>query len=386
MMDNDTLAFATVRELEIIEAIEREGTQAKAAKALGINERSIRRALERLKMRAARRGVAPEHDFRHGVPEGFIAKGVSTLYSADGKVSAQWVKASLEDTRAEEARQAALEAMLEEIKPVKPQAFKGHTNDKLLALYTLTDSHVGMLAWHKEGGEDWDLDIAERTLVGCFEQMVAAAPNSRVGIVNQLGDFLHQDGLAAVTPTSGHNLDSDGRFAKIIEVAVRILRRVVSLALAKHERVILMLHEGNHDIVSSLWLKAMFKALYEAEPRVEVVTNILPYHVIAHGATLLGFHHGHLKKNDQLPMLIAAQFPQAWGQTRHRYVHTGHRHHTEIKEHTGITVEQHPTLAARDAYAARGGWIAERKVSAIVYHDEHGEVGRVVVTPEMLAA
>ena len=49
-----------------------------------------------------------------------------------------------------------------------------------------------------------------------------------------------------------------------------------------------------------------------------------------------------------------------------------------------MTVTQHPTLAARDAYAARGGWIAERHVTSITYHSEFGLVARSIVTPEML--
>jgi hypothetical protein len=100
---------------------------------------------------------------------------------------------------------------------------------------------------------------------------------------------------------------------------------------------------------------------------------------------MLAFHHGHLKKNDQLPILFAAQFPKVWGETTKRYAHCGHRHHAEEKEHSGLTVIQHPTLAARDAYASRGGWIAERQVTAITYHSEYGQVARVTVTPEMVA-
>jgi hypothetical protein len=45
---------------------------------------------------------------------------------------------------------------------------------------------------------------------------------------------------------------------------------------------------------------------------------------------------------------------------------------------------QHPTLAARDAYAARGGWMAERQVSAITYHEQFGQVSKITVIPEML--
>lgn len=66
--------------------------------------------------------------------------------------------------------------------------------------------------------------------------------------------------------------------------------------------------------------------------------------------------------------------------------HTGHLHHVHEREHRGMTVIQHPTIAARDAYAARGGWIADRAVSAITYHAKFGQVGRVTVVPEMLGA
>jgi DNA repair exonuclease SbcCD nuclease subunit len=215
--------------------------------------------------------------------------------------------------------------------------------------------------------------------------MITASPNAKTGIVCQLGDFLHQDSIEPVTPMSRHLLDSDGRFAKVVATAIRILRKIVDGALVKHEQVIVVMAEGNHDISSSIWLRLMFKALYENEPRLTVIDSQLPYYVHQHGSTMLGFHHGHLKKNDQLPLLFAAQFPRIWGDTTKRYVHTGHRHHVEEKEHSGMIVIQHPTLAARDAYAARGGWIAERQVRAITYHSSHGEVGRVVIVPEMLA-
>ena len=85
-------------------------------------------------------------------------------------------------------------------------------------------------------------------------------------------------------------------------------------------------------------------------------------------------------------LLFAAQFPAEWGRTRKREIHCGHRHHRDEKEYNGAVVIQHPTLAARDAYAARGGWIADRAAQAITYHRKYGQVGRVSVCPEMLEA
>jgi DNA repair exonuclease SbcCD nuclease subunit len=164
------------------------------------------------------------------------------------------------------------------------------------------------------------------------------------------------------------------------------LRHVIDRALENHAKVIVLMAEGNHDMASSVWLRHLFGLLYENEPRVDVMDSELPYYVHTHGETMLAFHHGHLKKNDQLPLLFAAQYPKEWGNTTKRYCHTGHRHHVEEKEHSGMMVIQHATIAARDAYAARGGWIAERKIKAITYHKEYGETSTVTCTPEMLEA
>ena len=93
-----------------------------------------------------------------------------------------------------------------------------------------------------------------------------------------------------------------------------------------------------------------------------------------------------MKKNAALPMLFAAQFAPTWGATTKRYIHTGHYHHKEDIEHSGCRVIRHPTLAARDAYAARGGYYAERALTAVTYHSKFGEVATNTVTPEMLEA
>lgn len=377
--------WATDRQAELLDAVNTHGSNRAAARALNVHKSVVDKAMTALQRNAALRGYAPANDLTKPVPEPLVLKGASTLYGKDGEVKLQWVQSQLDNDKREELIRAAYEAAAEELPrldPIEPPLFVA---DDLCNLFVLTDCHVGMLAWHKEGGADWDLKIAEKVLTGCFERMVTTVPRAKVAVVAQLGDFLHADGILPVTPTSGHVLDSDGRFSKVVGVAIRILRRLVDMALMRHEVVHVLMAEGNHDITSSIWLRQMFAALYENEPRVMVVDSELPYYVVRHGKTMLAFHHGHLKKNEQLPILFAAQFPEVWGATTKRYVHTGHRHHIEEKEHPGILVVQHPTLAARDAYAARGGWVSERQVSAITYHARFGQVGRTTVIPEMLS-
>lgn len=348
------------------------GSKRAAADALGLKHTTFRDRLKtELRLKAA--AIDP-----------LIVTGISTFSNAAGEMVGEWVKKSLDKQLAQEAREAAIKAMCAEINPVRPTPGPETALAQLLTLYSFFDYHVGMLAWHKEGGDDWDLQIAEQLGTDAMQILVNSSPASDTGVINIGGDFLHFDGLLPITPTSGHVLDADSRFSKIVDVAIKLIRKFVSLALHKHNRVTLLIMEGNHDIASSLWLRKLFAALYEDEPRVDVHQNELPYYAIEWGVNLLGFHHGHMKKNDQLPALFAAMFRELWGRCPKVHIHTGHRHHKEEKDHTGARVTQHPTLAAMDAHAARHGYFSDRELTAYIYHKMTGLVGTNSVTPEML--
>lgn len=372
------------------------GSRVKAAEELKISVRALLKNLQVCKARGDEIPPSPYNTDRAGemlraveaahvaAPDGYNVKGVSTLYGAEGEVKVQWVKTDADRDRQRILMQAAIEELCLAIPAQAPLPPPMHFAPKLCNQYTFTDYHMGMLAWWKEGGADWDLQIAEKVLIGCFEHMLAQAPAARVGILMQLGDFLHTDGMIPVTPAHGNVLDADSRFQKIVAVTIRALRHIVNRMLEKHEAVHVVMAEGNHDPTSSIWLQQMFAALYEKETRITICDSPLPYYAYQHGKTMIAAHHGHLTKPGGLPGLMAAQFPKMWGDTTKRYVHCGHRHHIDEKEHPGIVVVQHPTLAARDAYAARGGWVAERGARCETYHSEFGQVARTIVTPEMV--
>lgn len=385
-IDKALWQFATVGQLEVLEAIEDHGSLRAAGRALGKDIAHIVRVVQAVKLKAATtHGVSPELGMTQPLLPGQIVKGHSQYVKADGTRGGYWLKGKLDQEKYEQMVREMITSLMQSIPRANAAPGPTGTSEYLCNVITLTDVHVGAYAWGKETGADWDLSIAETTVVAAVEHLVRACPPARTCVVAQLGDFLHQDGLSAVTPTSGHQLDSDSRFSKVVQVAVRILRRVIAAALTRHERVVVLMAEGNHDIASSVWLRHMFALLYENEPRVSVIDSELPYYVFQHGQTMLAWHHGHLKKVEQLPLLMAAQFPRIWGETTRRYVHSGHLHHKYEKEHSGITVIQHPTIAARDAYAARGGWIADREMTAITYHSTGGRVASATVTPEMLS-
>lgn len=384
--DPRVIDVATPKQLEYLRAYEDYGSFSAAADVLGVHKSAVGRSVTALKKKlAVEHGYAPEQGFDEPIPPGFMMDRYTEQVGPQGRERI-WVKGKRDPLQYEAMLRDMLTGLLAEIPPLPVTPAPKDLDADLLNLYTFTDYHLGMLAWHEEGGEDWDLGIATSLIMASFQEMLRRQPRAKKCVINIQGDFLHTDGLLPVTPTNHHVLDADTRFRKIAMAAMMILRHLVDMALDKHEQVELLICEGNHDEGSSLWMQLAFGMHYSEHPRVTVHKQALPYYAIQHGKTMLAFHHGHKKKNDDLPLLFATQFPVMWGETTRRYCNTGHRHHLEMKEHAGMTVMQHPTLSARDAHCARGGWFSERAAVGIAFHREFGRYTDDWVTPEMVQA
>lgn len=383
-VDPELFAYCTTEnQRRVLEAINEYGECQKADEAMGRARSYTSGILAYVKARAARLGYAPGH-FKDGTAPGYLMGKVTVQRGKTGEVERVWERQSPDRAQVLIALEHTKEALREDLPRAAPITAPTAIMADLCNLYTFTDYHLGMLAWHCEGGQDWDLAIAERTLDRGMAAMISQSPKAHTAVINVQGDFLHTDGKLPLTPASKHVLDADTRFPKLRKSAIRLIRGMVEQCLINHADVHLIIAEGNHDEESAGWLTDALTIFYENEPRLTVNDSQLPFYVFEWGNTMIGVHHGHKVKNEALPLLFAAQFPEVWGRTKRREIHCGHRHHRDEKEYNGVTVVQHPTLAARDAYAARGGWIADRASWSITYHKRFGGVGRVAITPEML--
>ena len=153
----DELAFAAV------EAVREHGSVTAAALAIGVPRQTF----------DGRYKIGLQRQAKTGVEAPYVVKGTSTYFDSDGNARAQWVKTSIDEQRRAEMMRAAADAMAEVLPRVSPIAAPSVTDPDLLNLYVLTDAHIGMLAWHREGGEDWDLAIAERVITGARRPRVA---------------------------------------------------------------------------------------------------------------------------------------------------------------------------------------------------------------------
>ena len=367
---------------QILAAIDQTGTQAGAAALLGLNKRTIERRLQNMQ-----NGVSAEqrNDNVLALREDEVFKGRSVLWNpATGEHKLEWVKTDRDKEAQLEALKEAAQALKDDIPAVPPIRKPKHVYNELMNLFVLTDAHIGMLAWGDEAGDDWDTNMARDLILQFFAEAIDRAPPAKRAVFAQLGDFLHYDGLDAVTPTSRNQLDTDTRFAKLVRTGIQVTRQVIEMMLEKYQFVDVIMAEGNHDPVSEIWLRESFADRYRNQKRLRIDVSPAPFYAIEHGQTSLFFHHGHLKKLEQIDRALTAEFREVFGRTKHSYCHVGHLHHYLVKESELMQVEQHGTLSARDAYASRHGYKAARQAQVITYHEAHGDVGRVVLTPEQL--
>lgn len=384
---------------EKLMAIIETGSVRKAAKKLGISTGTIGNVLTFLSERLAN-SVEVEQDYDNdatgtsavltlpisdtesGVVEEpaklSVGDGTSTLYDSKGNVKLQWVKKNGKANSIAETIRSAMQAFKDVIEPAPfnlvPRAISG---EGLLAQYTITDYHLGMFASKGESGEEWSTKIAAEKIYQVIDSMVESTPHTEHAVINILGDFLHSDSQLAVTPASRHVLDQDMRYSDLISIAVRIISYFVHRARTKATNVTLLIAQGNHDPIGSLWLQELFSYYFENDPNIAVIKSAYPFYAIEFGKTMLAYHHGDKVQFAKMASVVPSLFPEIWGRTKFRYAHMGDKHHRRVVEGLGIIVEQHQTLIANDAYSSSHGWTSEAGANVIIYSRETGELSRM---------
>lgn len=375
VIPDEILKFANDEELKTIKLYRQHGTK-KTAEILGLTKQGVQYRIKTVRDKAALQGISPEHKFTNEVPDIFYAKGVTTQTDKDGNVTQTWTKAYVKQDEKLRLLRQAIQDSIDDFKgamPKIPYKRKGTYKD-IMALYPMGDPHLGMHAWHEETGEDFDLKIAERNLYAAVDKLVDLTDPSETAIILNCGDFFHADNVQSRTMRSGHILDVDTRWAKVLRVGFQLMVRVIVRALEKHQKVKVVNSIGNHDDHSAIFLSLALAAMFDKNPRVTIDQTPSKFHYHEFGQNLFGFHHGDTTPVHRLVTKMANEQREAWGRTKFHYWHCGHvHHHRKDLEYDGVIIETHRTLAPKDNYAASHGYSAGRHMQSILYNKDHGE-------------
>lgn len=377
------LEYCTPLQADTVNAIIEHGNFSKAGKSLGKHESAIRRMFYRIKTIASMAGYAPEANLNHAVPNGFSIKKISTFTNKDGETS-EWVQKVAKDEDRYSAMMEAWEQHCMSMPKVELTPAPQSTMSNLLCDYTIGDNHTGLYAWAKEAGNDWDLESSVDILRKAMNHLVYHAPAAETAYILDVGDYMHADNSRNETEHSGHNLDVDGRYSKVLNAGIDCIVELVMLALKKHKNVLYRSVIGNHNDHSSQMLNTAVRLRFHNEPRVTVLDSPNHHHYYQFGTNLLADTHGHTTKADNLPLVMAVDVPDMWATTTNRVWRTGHIHHLSQKEYSGCTVISYRTLAPKDAWHSASGYRSNREMQCTVYHKHKGKVGASFVNPSML--
>lgn len=332
----------------------------------GKTERQVKAALER-----ARRDPA--------------VSGAMAAIGTEMVPSMVWVKTGTHsvqlrpkcDVNAEDNLITRLQDAFSSIPAYEPVATE-HIHNDLLAVYPMYDLHAGMMAWGRETrGPDFDLDLFRSDLIASVTRLSERAPKAGHALVIIGGDAIHVNDSTNETPGNRHKLDADGRFEKVIDVAVEAISHTIELLAEKHPLVSVVVLQGNHDREAHLFLKVGLKQRYRNCDRIKFPfiqgADKSEMFWMQHGEVLIASHHGDKAKPDKLAMIIADQCG-FWSSTRHRVILTGHVHHLRTLDLPGVTHYTMRAFAPPDAYGANFGGV--RGLQVMTFDSKHGLIAQ----------
>jgi glycosyltransferase involved in cell wall biosynthesis len=93
-----------------------------------------------------------------------------------------------------------------------------------------------------------------------------------------------------------------------------------------------------------------------AKSTIKFNVDLLHRKAFKYGKKLIGTTHGDGAKVENLPMLLATEFPILWSETKHRYIFSHHVHHKISKDMIGVTFETLRSPSGTDAWHHKNGY------------------------------
>lgn len=376
------LPFAkTDRQRQAVQALHDAGKFNAAARAINMDSKQMANTLNAVKRHAATANAGEHYRNPHAIPDPYLLSGVSTYYAKDEATGrpAFWAKSKMSQAQFEAHLQSCADLFYQTLPAIPaPEVLKRQKYcQEVIPWYQIGDAHLGMLAHAAETGQNFDLKIAVTELRTAFDILFHEAPYTERCVINDLGDFTHYENFSGQTEHSGHALDLDGRFPKMIDYYIPLMRSVIDQALTRHKHVDIMINQGNHSRTNDIWMARLLAAVYDGSDRVHVLSNSNVFTPYRMGDTFVMVHHSDKCKPGSLPKVMSTDYAEDWGESRFRYIDMGHVHHGfTSKEHPGVLIESWNHLAPADKYAHEGGWRSRQAITRVDRSRRYGNVAR----------
>ena len=305
----------------------------------------------------------------------------STLYDKDGSVKLKWVKKP--DTTTLDAVKTAIKELAADMPKCpktihKLNSLRGIYNADKTTVYVINDVHFGMYANKEQTNDrDWDLEIAEKTVLNAFNNLVNRSENTDECVIAELGDLLDINDFTNATPKHKNVLDTSSTYPFILKTAYKTIIQCIYKALEKHRKVYFINIAGNHDVSASLAVTFIIKEHFSNNKRVIVhdEPKTIKYHIF--GKNIFQFAHGDTLDMKKCDTVLALDCKEHFSNSLHRYSFFGHNHQDKVIELPLCRAESFRNISPSNAWAANQGFRNPfGKFTSITFHKYFGEVSR----------
>lgn len=298
----------------------------------------------------------------------------------------------------EEMQEAIKEWVRNNVTPIKcPPTLPSGTyfaDETFMLSWGLWDLHVGMYAFSKEVGRDYDVQIAVNRALNSVDDMINELRHYKiVKIQMPIGnDFMHFDNVRQRTTAAQHDQDADSRWPRALRAAVHILTYMVQRALEICDNVDVFWVPGNHDTYTSYQLTTFLWGRFHGDNRVTVDLNEDPQKIRRHGGVAIIYEHGQGVPAGRWPLIFherVLEHAEKHGlstKLTYKEVQVGHTHQKKAKDFMaetpqgGVRVIVNPTLCNTDFWHHQKGFIGAPTKSVEAYrYDEIGVRGSHIV-------
>ena len=246
----------------------------------------------------------------------------------------------------------------------------------------LPDIHAGSLAWRKETGKDYDIQIAKEHFYQCIYDIAERCKHKKFKkiLFVTLGDLMHIDNDMQTT-TKGTFQQSDGRTAKIFDATLDMLIDGITI-LGDIAPVEVIYLAGNHDRATGYMVIKATEQAFRHDDNVTFDTDPNPQKYRLMGDVLIGWTHGDMQKQNMSGWLQQTARKE-YGKSKFAEVHAGHYHSlktietkrdmTQTDDAGGIVIRYLPTICNASYWEHQQGYgSAVKALMAFVWNEVTG--------------
>jgi len=239
------------------------------------------------------------------------------------------------------------------------------------------DIHIGKLCEAFETGEDYNCQVAVKRVREGVQGIINKAKGFNIDKILFIGgnDILHVD-TPTRTTTGGTPQDTDGNWYSNFLTAKKLYVEILEMLLPIAD-VHFTFNPSNHDYMSGFFLADVIQTWFKDSKNITFDCSIAHRKGFLYGKNLIGTTHGDGAKQQDLPLLMAAEFPLEWSLTKHRYIYSHHVHHKSSRDYIGITVESLRSPSGSDSWHHKKGYLSIKAVEGFIHHKEFGQVARL---------